>query len=265
MEKLSGQCGRLKCCLNYELDQYVEAIDTFPKAKVVKIETTNGVAYARKTDILKRLIWFSYEDSQTWVALEVDKVNSCMEENKQGVKVAPLQDLAPASAVLENVGKPVVEDSVDFIGNDELLKRDDEFRTDRLGNGGQKNPRNNRNDNRRDFNQNRDNRRENRPGDRPYQGDRPNNQGERPNRDNRPRNPENNDGRRPYPENRDRNNPRPVDRNRPNTQQRDSSQSNSPQNHRPKPNPNRSGNFRNNPNRGGSEGGNNATPPENKE
>ena len=265
MEKLSGQCGRLKCCLNYELDQYVEAIDTFPKAKVVKIETINGVAYARKTDILKRLIWFSYEDSQTWVALEVDKVNSCMEENKQGVKVAPLQDLAPASAVLENVGKPVVEDSVDFIGNDELLKRDDEFRTDRLGNGGQKNPRNNRNDNRRDFNQNRDNRRENRPGDRPYQGDRPNNQGERPNRDNRPRNPDNNDGRRPYPENRDRNNPRPVDRNRPNTQQRDSSQSNSPQNHRPKPNPNRSGNFRNNPNGGGSEGGNNATPPENKE
>jgi hypothetical protein len=263
MEKLSGQCGRLKCCLNYELDQYVESIDTFPKAKIVKIETVNGVAYARKTDILKRLIWFSYEDSQTWVALEVDKVNACMEENKQGVKVASLQDLAPASAVLENVGKTVVEDSVDFIGNDELLKRDDEFRTDRLGNSGQKGPRNNRNDNRRDFKQNRDNRREQRPGDRPNQGDRPNHtQGDRTNRDNRPRNPENSDGGRQNPENRDRNNPRPVDRNRP---QRDSTQPNSSPNNRPKPNPNRSGNFRNNPNRPGNDGRNNPSPPENKD
>ncbi len=232
MEKLSGQCGRLKCCLNYELDQYVEAIDTFPKAKIVKIETVNGVAYARKTDILKRLIWFSYEDSQTWVALQVDKVNSCMEENKQGVIVASLQDLAPASAVLENVGKPVVEDSVDFIGNDELLKRDDEFRTDRLGNSGQRNPKNNRTDNRRDFKQNKDFRRDNRP-----------NQGERPNRDNRPpRNTENPKTPKPNSEgNRDRNFNRTNDR--------------------PKPNPNRSGNFRNNPNRPPSNGGRNNTPP----
>jgi len=244
MEKLSGQCGRLKCCLNYELDQYVESIDTFPKAKVVKIDTVNGVAYARKTDILKRLIWFSYEDSQTWVALEVDKVNACMEENKQGVQVASLQDLAPASAVLENVGKNIVEDSVDFIGNDELLKKDDEFRTDRLGNN--RNHNNSRNnDNRRDFKHNKEGRRDHRP-----------NSGDRPNRDNRPRGNEGSNNARPGNEGRDRFNNRPNDRNRP--PQREGNHPSNPQNNRPKPNPNRSGNFRNNPNR--NESGNNPSP-----
>jgi cell fate regulator YaaT (PSP1 superfamily) len=240
MEKLSGQCGRLKCCLNYELDQYVEAIDTFPKAKIVKLETINGVAYARKTDILKRLIWFSYEDSQTWVALEVDKVNACMEENKQGVQVASLQDLAPASAVLENVGKNVVEDSVDFIGNEELLKKDDEFRTDRLGNN--RNHQNHRNDNRRDFKHNKEGRRDNKP-----------QTADRSNRDIRSRGNDAPNASRPNYEGRDRNNNRPNDRNHP--PQRDGSNPNHSQNNRPKPHSNRPGNFRNNSQRNESRGG----------
>ena len=126
MEKLAGQCGRLKCCLNYELDQYVEAIDAFPKAKVVKLDTVAGVAYARKTDILKKLMWFSYDDNQTWVALPVDKVNEVMEENKGGKQSASLQDLAPASAVLEKLGSGGDDRNNDFIGNSELLS-DDEF------------------------------------------------------------------------------------------------------------------------------------------
>lgn len=244
MEKLSGQCGRLKCCLNYELDQYVEAIDTFPKAKIVKLETINGVAYARKTDILKRLIWFSYEDSQTWVALEVDKVNACMEENKQGVQVASLQDLAPASAVLENVGKNVVEDSVDFIGNEELLKKDDEFRTDRLGNN--RNHQNHRNDNRRDFKHNKEGRRDNKP-----------QTADRSNRDIRSRGKDAPNASRPNYEGRDRNNNRPNDRNHP--PQRDGSNPNHSQNNRPKPHSNRPGNFRNNSQRNESRGDSNSS------
>jgi cell fate regulator YaaT (PSP1 superfamily) len=132
MEKLAGQCGRLKCCLNYELDQYVEAIDAFPKAKVVKLDTVAGVAYARKTDILKKLMWFSYDDNQTWVALPVDKVNEVMEENKGGKQSASLQDLAPASAVLEKVGTTMEDRNNDFIGNSELLS-DDEFALKKRG------------------------------------------------------------------------------------------------------------------------------------
>lgn len=126
MEKLAGQCGRLKCCLNYELDQYVEAIDSFPKAKVVKLDTVAGMAYARKTDILKKLMWFSYDDNQTWVALPVATVNEVMEENRNGKQSAALQDLAPASAILEKVSNGGQDQNNDFIGNNELLQ-DDEF------------------------------------------------------------------------------------------------------------------------------------------
>jgi cell fate regulator YaaT (PSP1 superfamily) len=88
MEKLAGQCGRLKCCLNFELDMYLEATEAFPKAKIVKIDTVTGVAYAKKTDILKQLIWFSYDDNPTWVPLPVALVNECMESNKNGIQSA---------------------------------------------------------------------------------------------------------------------------------------------------------------------------------
>jgi cell fate regulator YaaT (PSP1 superfamily) len=129
MEKLAGQCGRLKCCLNFELDMYMEAVEAFPKAKIVKLDTVGGMAFARKTDILKKLIWFSYDDSQTWVPLPVDKVNELMEQNKEGKQVANLTDLAPANAILEKV---VNDQNNDFIDNSELL-RDDEFKD--LGRG----------------------------------------------------------------------------------------------------------------------------------
>ncbi len=129
MEKLAGQCGRLKCCLNFELDMYMEAVEAFPKAKIVKLDTVSGVAFARKTDILKKLIWFSYDDSQTWLPLPVDKVNELMEQNKEGKQVANLTDLAPANAILEKV---VQDQNNDFIDNSELL-RDDEFKD--LGRG----------------------------------------------------------------------------------------------------------------------------------
>lgn len=129
MEKLAGQCGRLKCCLNFELDMYMEAVEAFPKAKIVKLDTVGGMAFARKTDILKKLIWFSYDDSQTWVPLPVEKVNELMEQNKEGKQVANLTDLAPANAILEKV---VNDQNNDFIDNSELL-RDDEFKD--LGRG----------------------------------------------------------------------------------------------------------------------------------
>lgn len=124
MEKLAGQCGRLKCCLNYELDMYLEATEAFPKAKIVKIDTVTGTAFARKTDILKQLMWFSYDDSQTWVPLPVEKVNECMEKNKNGVQVPTLTDLAPANEILAKVIAD--EKANDFIDNAELLK-DNEF------------------------------------------------------------------------------------------------------------------------------------------
>jgi cell fate regulator YaaT (PSP1 superfamily) len=51
MLKLSGQCGKLKCCLNYELDTYMDALEEFPKSKTVRLDTVMGAAYMIKTDI----------------------------------------------------------------------------------------------------------------------------------------------------------------------------------------------------------------------
>ena len=206
MEKLAGQCGRLKCCLNYELDQYVEATDAFPKAKIVRLDTINGMAYARKTDILKKLMWFSYDDNQTWVALPVDKVNEVMEENKNGKQSAALQDLAPASAVLEKVGTTMEDRNNDFIGNSELLS-DDEFALKKRGpeKGDQRNG-----DRRKGGNDRRPDNRGPRPdnrGPRPEGGPRPAGENRGPRPENRGPRPEG--GSRPAGENRG---PRPDNR-----------------------------------------------------
>jgi len=206
MEKLAGQCGRLKCCLNFELDQYVEATDAFPKAKIVRLDTINGMAYARKTDILKKLMWFSYDDNQTWVALAVDKVNEVMEENKNGKQSAALQDLAPASAVLEKVGTTMEDRNNDFIGNSELLS-DDEFALKKRGpeKGDQRNG-----DRRKGGNDRRPDNRGPRPdnrGPRPEGGPRPAGENRGPRPDNRGLRPEG--GPRPAGENRG---PRPDNR-----------------------------------------------------
>ncbi len=240
MEKLAGQCGRLKCCLNYELDQYVEAIDAFPKAKVVKLDTVMGMAYARKTDILKKLMWFSYDDNQTWVALPVATVNEVMEENRNGKQSAALQDLAPASAILDKVNGAGQEQNNDFIGNNELLQ-DDEFALKRRAS--EKREGRGPNDRRKGGNDRRPENRGPRPDNR---GPRPEgqNRGPRPEGGNQPNRPENRgprpDNRGPRPEGQNRG-PRPENRGpRPEGQERTprpegGNQPNRPENRGPRP------------------------------
>lgn len=93
MSKLSGQCGRLKCCLNYELDTYKEALKHFPKRAEV-IQTDVGPAYLKKTDILKELMWYASEESSTFYPLTVEKVKEILELNKDGKKIKSLVDVA---------------------------------------------------------------------------------------------------------------------------------------------------------------------------
>lgn len=123
MEKLAGQCGKLKCCLNYELDTYLEALDAFPKQKSVKITANDGVAMLRKTDILKKIMWFSYEGSQTWLALHVDKVREFMDANDRGENIASLAEVAAASQVVEKVS---LDEEPQMMNNAELFN-DPEF------------------------------------------------------------------------------------------------------------------------------------------
>lgn len=84
--KLAGQCGKLKCCLNYELDSYLDAIKDFPDANV-KLEAEKGKAFHQKTDIFKRVMYFSYtEEPDTFIAVSVDRVKEIIEMNKNGTK-----------------------------------------------------------------------------------------------------------------------------------------------------------------------------------
>lgn len=90
--KLAGQCGKLKCCLNYELDTYLEALKEFPKNDV-KLQTEKGPAVCQKIDIFKGLMWFSYvKEGMNWLELSVENVNKIIALNKKGTKVASLEE-----------------------------------------------------------------------------------------------------------------------------------------------------------------------------
>jgi hypothetical protein len=103
--KLSGQCGRLKCCLNYELDTYMDALKDIPTIEEPLL-TEKGPVFLQKTDIFKKLLWFGYHNESTWIPLTVNRVNEIMGMNKKGIKPVSLEDNdgmlkkeAPASAV----------------------------------------------------------------------------------------------------------------------------------------------------------------------
>ncbi len=90
-QKLAGQCGKLKCCLNYELDMYLDVLKDFP-AQDSKLFTEKGMAFCQKTDIFKGLLWFSYKDEPAhWHTLTKDQVNEILFKNKQKEKVASLE------------------------------------------------------------------------------------------------------------------------------------------------------------------------------
>ncbi len=86
--KLAGQCGKLKCCINYELKVYADARQDFPNTEI-HLEIFDGTAYHFKTDVFRRLMWytFSKEDSVNLVPVPVERVNEIIKLNKEGVKV----------------------------------------------------------------------------------------------------------------------------------------------------------------------------------
>lgn len=88
--KLSGQCGRLKCCLNYELDTYLDALKGIPEVEK-PLMTERGRASIQKTDIFKKIMWFSYEDEPTnWIAIPVERVNHIQAMNAESKKPSDL-------------------------------------------------------------------------------------------------------------------------------------------------------------------------------
>ena len=109
--KLSGQCGRLKCCLNYELDTYLDALQYFPEDADV-IEVAKGRAFLVKKDIFRNLMWYTMADSTKHYPLTIETVKKIKEQNKQGIKPDALETVEIVS------GKPkdVEPEFVDVVG-----------------------------------------------------------------------------------------------------------------------------------------------------
>ncbi|WP_369048116.1 stage 0 sporulation family protein [Tenacibaculum sp. UWU-22] len=90
--KLAGQCGKLKCCLNFELDTYLDALQDFPKQSVT-LKTEKGEATFIKMDIFKKLLWYTYkEDSFKWFKLSLNQVQEIIELNKNNELASPLEE-----------------------------------------------------------------------------------------------------------------------------------------------------------------------------
>ncbi|HAW21376.1 MAG TPA: hypothetical protein DCX14_14435 [Flavobacteriales bacterium] len=116
--KLAGQCGKLKCCLNYELDSYVEAIQEFPSPKV-KLKTKKGVAFHQKSDIFKGMMWFSYASAPNeFIPMKVDRVKEVIALNEKGKEV---EDLKGFSFIEEIDIEPSFEN---VFGQDDLTRFD---------------------------------------------------------------------------------------------------------------------------------------------
>ncbi len=93
-QKLAGQCGKLKCCLNYELDTYMDALKDFPSFDT-KLQTEQGEAVCQKQDIFKGLMWFAYTNNfANWHVLKIEQVREIIAENVAKRKVASLEDFA---------------------------------------------------------------------------------------------------------------------------------------------------------------------------
>ena len=109
-QKLAGQCGRLKCCLNYELDAYLDALKDIPQVQR-PLQTTRGEAFLQKTDIFRRRMWFATKGDNNWVMLEASRVRELLEVNKRGEKIESL--LPPREEAPEPEVSAIVEGSLD--------------------------------------------------------------------------------------------------------------------------------------------------------
>lgn len=131
-QKLAGQCGKLKCCLNYELDVYVEALKDFPSPEI-KLYTKKGVGIHIKTDVFKQIMWYLHqvkdESTPSLIALHPNRVKEIIELNKQKKNPEDLKDFM-IEAVIE---VPEVEYS-NGGSQDDLDRFSDDFKKKKKSN-----------------------------------------------------------------------------------------------------------------------------------
>jgi hypothetical protein len=147
--KLAGQCGKLKCCLNYELDSYLDALKAFPKSDT-KLYTEKGNAVCQKTDIFKGLMWYAYEGEwMNWHIITTEQANEIIAKNKAKEKVASLEEYAAehiqdTKNEFENV---VGQDSLTRFDSPKPKSKRKNNRSNNSNNGNNKNRNRNKNRN----------------------------------------------------------------------------------------------------------------------
>lgn len=136
--KLSGQCGRLKCCLNYELDTYLDALQQFPDYAET-LDTAMGTAHLIKKDIFKNLMWYVLPNNTKHYPLTIQRVKEIKRLNREGQKVDELQPVEIVSSKQREENEPAA--FVDLVGQISLktLEKNDRRRRDqeRGSRGGQ--------------------------------------------------------------------------------------------------------------------------------
>ena len=139
--KLSGQCGRLKCCLNYELDTYLDALQFFPN-DADTLELARGRAFLIKKDIFKNLMWYTMADSNKHYPLSIESVKKIKSQNKQGIRPEELETVE----VVSSKPKEVEPEYADLVGQISLksLEKTTKKRRDKERGHQTRGPENNR-------------------------------------------------------------------------------------------------------------------------
>ena len=135
-QKLAGQCGKLKCCLNYELDMYIEAIKSYPSQNA-KLKTKQGTGVHIKTDIFSEKMWYGFKkpgEAFVMAGFPIEVVRDILKQNKEGIE--PEVDLNMADAVEENEVKAPTYENV--VGQDELTRFDNKQKSGKRSRGGRK-------------------------------------------------------------------------------------------------------------------------------
>lgn len=118
-QKLAGQCSKLKCCLNFELDTYMDAYKHIPTVNH-PLETANGLAYLMKTDVLKKLMYFSYDRNMpvNVTAVPAARVKELLALNRKNIKIESLASVSDQPA-------KEVPDFKSAVGEDSITRFDD--------------------------------------------------------------------------------------------------------------------------------------------
>lgn len=135
--KLAGQCGKLKCCLNYELDSYLDALKEFPEGDI-KLKTKKGIAFLQKTDIFRKTLWFnSKDDPSVFHPLKLETVKEILEMNKNNKFPESLKQFAYSDAPIEDLPdyeNVVGQDDLNRFNNKDKKKNNNRNRNKRKGN-----------------------------------------------------------------------------------------------------------------------------------